>query len=186
MRNKSWAVLVLAMAVAVGFAGAGPAAAEEPEEKSGRHVLDEYNIDVFGTGDSMRVALGASWGDVYPSGFYWNRGFRLTWLEYQDDHLPKTSGYGAGASFAFGWGPERVVSPLSTLTVTFPVDISDRVRYELDVSLGARVRLTTSESEQFAVTFSLYRQGIAGAGFVPDANHTGLAVFFSSAFYGKK
>lgn len=186
MRNSRWAALVLAMAVTAGFAGAGTVAAQEPGESPGRHILDEYNVDVFGAGDSMRVALGASWGDVYPNGFYWNKGFRLAWLEYQDDHLPKTGGYGAGASFAFGWAPERVVSPLSTLTLTFPVDISDRVQYELGVSLGARVRLTTSATEQFAVTFSLYRQGISGAAFVPDSHHTGLAVFFSSAFYARK
>ncbi len=150
------------------------------------HVLDEYNVDFAGTSQSARVGVGITYGDVFKNRLYWNKGFRLSWLQYNGDRLPKTAGYGVGATFGFGWDPSRVISPASSLTFTFPLDIHDRVKLEWGVTAGARVRLTSSATEQFAVTFAAYYAAILGGGQVPDRARPGLAVLFSSALFAPK
>src|SRR5262245_54842590 len=142
---KSRVFLALTIVLA---ALAAPAA---PAQESGVSLLDEYNIDVFGAGDSARIAAGLSFGTAYASGWWWTAGPRLSWVRWNVD-MPRQDGIGAGGTFGTGFHPERTVSPFGSVALDRVLNGSGRFDWQSILLAGARVRVTSNPREYFSMT----------------------------------
>ncbi|HEX4822920.1 MAG TPA: hypothetical protein VFV19_01270 [Candidatus Polarisedimenticolaceae bacterium] len=170
-------ILLLAMAAAV------PARAAETVY-AGVSLLDEYNIDVMGAGDSARMAAGLSFGTAYPTGWWWTAGPRLSWVRWNVD-MPRQDGIGAGGMFGMGYRPERTVSPFAAVALDRVFNVSSRFDWQSVIYAGARVKVTTDPREYFSMTFALYQSAVFG-GNGPSGSDYGIAVLYSAALFAKK
>ena len=171
-----------ALTILLAVLAATAAHAEQPS--SGVSLLDEYNIDVFGAGDSNRIAAGLSFGTAYASGWWWTAGPRLSWVRWNVD-MPRQDGIGAGGTFGTGFHPERTVSPFASVALDRVFNVSGRFDWQSILLAGARVKVTTDPREYFSMTFALYQAATFG-GDGPSGSDYGVAVLYSAALFARK
>lgn len=147
------------------------------------YILDEYNIDVFGAGESSRIAVGPSFGTAYANGWWWTAGPRLAFVRWNVD-VPQETGFGAGGAFGGGWRPTKTVSPYAGIALDRTFSVGDVFDWQVLVHAGARVKLTQDPREHFTMTFSAYHANVFG-GDGPQGGDTGIAVSYSAVFFAK-
>jgi len=147
------------------------------------YILDEYNIDVFGAGDSRRIAVGLGFGTAYVNGWWWTAGPRLAFVRWSVD-VPKETGFGAGGAFGGGWRPTKTVSPYAGIALDRDFSVGGVFDWQVLVHAGARVKLTQDPREHFTMTFSVYHANVFG-GDGPHGGDTGIAVSCSAVFFAK-
>lgn len=174
-------------AVTAAWIVASPALAQSEPGTIGaddRFVLDEYNIEAFGLGDSTRIAAGLTFGTAYAGGWWWNAGPRLSYIGWNADGLNE-DGFGAGGTFGGGWDPEKTVSPYGAITLDRAFNVSGAFDWQSTVHMGARVKVTPDPREYFAMTFSVFQTSVFG-GDGPHGSELGIAVLYSAALFAKQ
>lgn len=163
---------VAGLAVLLAVAGSTPGLAQE------RQILDEYNADLYAGGDLQRLAAGLSFGDVKPSGFWWNYGGRVGSVWFDNGRVNE-QGWILGGTVGFGFDPSRKVSPVAGLAVDFPFGAGS-VDLLAQVHGGARIRLGNTP-DHFALTVGAFAAGaFLGDGHADDSDF-GVTVLFSAA-----
>lgn len=147
-------------------------------------LLDEYNIEAFGAGDSDRIAAGLTFGTAYANGWWWNAGPRISWIRWNVD-VPNQDGIGLGGVFGGGWHPEKTVSPYAAIALDRAFNVSGYFDWQTLVYVGARVKVTPDPREYFSMTFALYDASSFG-GNGPSGNDFGIAVLYSAALFAKR
>ena len=171
--------IVPAVALAT-LALSAPAAAGDAPGPGSAAILDEYNVDVYGGSDSSRVALGLSFGDVAPSGWWWAYGGRLSWAHYADKG-PVIDGWGLGGTLTGGWRPDRVVSPVVGLSAEKTFGTGGKIDAQAHLHAGARIRVTPDPGEYLAITFAVFGSKHFFGNGLSDQSDVGIAVLFSTA-----
>src|SRR5262249_438261 len=128
----------LAFTILLAVLAVSGARAQEPA--SSVSLLDEYNVDVFGAGDSARIAAGLSSAAAVAGGWGRTAGPRLSWIRWNAD-MPRQDGIGAGGTFGAGFPPERTVSPFAAVALDRVFNVSGRFDWQSVIHAGARVKL---------------------------------------------